>query len=254
MAIDTHTHLDFEVFDPDRDAVMARSRAAGVEGVVIIGSDHEDWARTERIGAELGAQVIVGVHPWSTPQLDEAALAPFLELLRGKDSGWIGEIGLDALHVHDDDGRRRQREGFRAQLALARELGRRVVLHCVRAWPELAVILERDGVPEGSLVHAWGGPADILPRYLALGLHIAVGTLALRDRARKVRETVPLIPDDRLLLETDCPDGRPLGALRGEPCHLRDVAAAVAGLRGQRAEEVWALGRDNALRLGLGKT
>jgi TatD DNase family protein len=247
---DSHTHLDFPEFDLDRESVVDRARASGVERWVIAGSDHDDWDRTVRIAAETGGIAILGIHPWAAATLAPALLAPLLEQLSSRNILGIGEIGLDALHAKDASSRERQRQALRAQLAVARERDLPVAFHCVRAYPELVKLLETDGVPRaGGMMHAWSGPPELIARVLALGLHVSFAPLILRDRARKARASVPHVPDDRLLIETDCPNMMALGATRGEPSHLVDVAVEVARLRGQDTFAVWNAASANARRL-----
>lgn len=229
---DAHTHLDFPEFDGDRDATVARARAAGVARWVICGSRHERWDDTERIAAATNGIAVLGIHPWSAAGLD---LRPWLAELRVRPLRGIGEIGLDTLHPGGED----QRRVLRDQLALARERDLPVVLHCVRAYPELLAILERDGLPRaGGMAHAWSGPADQVERALRLGLHVSFGPMVLHDRAKKARASVPRVPDDRLLVETDCPNMKAPGVIRGEPAHLPRVVDGVAALRGQTAGHV----------------
>jgi TatD DNase family protein len=246
--IDAHTHLDFDDFDADRDEVLARARAAGVERVVICGSVHERWPETVRLAGQIGAVAALAVHPWSAAQMAEAE--PWLAALRAHDPAVVGEIGLDALHAPDDRARERQRRWLRDQLALARELERPIVVHCVRAYPELLAILERDGVPRaGGMMHAWSGPPDQVDRALRLGLHVSFGPMILRDRAKKARESVARVPLDRLLVETDCPNMLPPGETRGEPAHLVRVVDEVARLRGGEPVDIAAATHQNAGRL-----
>jgi TatD DNase family protein len=248
--VDAHTHLDFEEFDADRDEVIARAREAGVQTWVICGSIHEQWDKTEQIARETSGLAILGVHPWFAAELDPGALEPWLQDLGRRSLAAVGEIGLDILHARTEQAHDNQRHALRAQLALAREREMPVVLHCVRAYPELLAILERDGVPRaGGMMHAWSGPADQIERALRLGLHVSFGPLVMRDRARKARESVPLVPDERLLVETDCPNGMPPGETRGEPVHLVQVISALAELRSQSSEHVGRITSDNALRL-----
>jgi TatD DNase family protein len=248
--IDAHTHLDFPEFDPDRDAVLARARAEGVDGFVICGSVHQRWDDTVALAGRIGAIAVLGVHPWSAAELDPDALAPWLADLRGRQLVAVGEIGLDALWARTDEARANQRRAFRDQLALARERDRPVVVHCVRAYPELLAILERDGAPRaGGMMHAWSGPPDQVERALRLGLHVSFGPMVLRDRARKARQSVPRVPDERLLIETDCPNMLPPGETRGEPAHLPRVAREIAALRGQDVARVAAVTASNARAL-----
>lgn len=246
--VDAHTHLDFPEFDADRGEVVARARAAGVERFAICGSDHERWDHTVAVAHQLGAVACLGVHPWSAAGLDDAAR--WVDELRARAPKVVGEIGLDALWAPDDAARDRQRRLFRDQLALARETDAPVVLHCVRAYPELLAWLERDGVPAaGGMVHAWSGPPDQVERALRLGLAVSFGPMVLRDRARKARGSVARVPDDRLLVETDCPNMLPPGETRGEPAHLARVVRELATLRGQQAEHVGQVTAANASRV-----
>lgn len=247
---DSHTHLDFPEFDADRGAVVERARASGVETWVIAGSDHDDWDRTIRIAAETGGIPILGVHPWSAAGMTADDLAPLLQELSRRAIPGIGEIGLDALHAKDAVRRAQQRDAFRAQLAVARDRDLPVAIHCVRAYPEIVILLEKDGLPRaGGVMHAWSGPAELIDRVLALGLHVSFAPLVLRERARKARESVPRVPLERLLIETDCPNMMAIGATRGEPSHLVDVAEEVARLRGQDTLAVWNAASANARRL-----
>jgi TatD DNase family protein len=247
---DSHTHLDFPAFDEDRDEVVDRARAAGIETWVIAGSDHEDWQRTIDMAVRTGGIAILGIHPWSTASMEPEELAPFLQHLTHLPVSGIGEIGLDSLYAPDPASRARQRRGLREQLAIARDRDLPIAIHCVRAYPETIKLLEQDGVPRaGGVMHAWSGPAELIPRAVGLDLHVSFAPLVLRDRARKARESVPHVPDHRLLIETDCPNMLPPGETRGEPAHLVRVAEEVARLRGQDTSHVWDVAARNARRL-----
>ncbi len=250
MGFDAHTHLDFAEFDADREAVVLRARAAGVTSWILAGSDPDRWDHTARIAEETGGHAIFGVHPWDTPRLDATALRPYLDDLQQRPMAGLGEIGLDALHAKSPIERTNQREGLRAQLAIARSRDLPVAFHCVRAWPELLTLLERDGLPRaGGMMHAWSGPGELVARCLALGLYVSFAPLVLNERAVKSRSSVAHVPDERLLLETDCPNMKPRGVARGEPAHLVLVAAEVARLRGTTPEHVLAVTEQNARRL-----
>ncbi len=232
--MDAHTHLDHEAFDPDRELVVARARQAGVTGFVLCASDPDRWDRTSRVARSLGATLFLGLHPWAASETGPAELDELLARLRATDLDGVGEIGLDTLHAPGPEEARRQRDAARAQLALARELDLPVALHCVRAYPELLAMAERDGLPAaGGMVHGWSGPADQVERAVKLGLRVSFGPLILRDKARKARESAPRVPLDRLLVETDCPTVRAPGEDRGEPAHLPLVVAGLAALRGE---------------------
>lgn len=245
--VDAHNHLDAPAFDADRSTVIEAARRRGVAWWVICGADPRQWDETLRIADQTGGIAALGVHPWSADSAEEAELDRWLGALSSRPLRIVGEIGLDRLR---SEGWERQRRAFREQLALARERALPVVLHCVRAYPELLAIVEADGgSPAGGVVHGWSGPPDQVARAVRLGLSVSFGPLVLRDRARKARASVPLVPDDRLLVETDCPDMAPPGASRGEPSDLLAVAEAVAALRGCALDRIAAVTRANAERL-----
>jgi TatD DNase family protein len=235
--VDAHTHLDAPAFDADRAAVVARARAAGVETIVVCASDPARWS----FAGTVGDAAFLGIHPWVAADLDDAAYAALLDDLRGRAAFGVGEIGLDRLHAPTPARWERQVRALRDQLALARERDVPVQLHGVRAWPELLTVVARDGLPRaGGIAHAWSGAPDQAERAVRLGLLVSFGPLVLHDRARKARQSAAVVPRDRLLVETDSPDGRPPGAARGEPADLPRVVAALAALRGEAAADVGA--------------
>lgn len=240
---DAHTHLDFPAFDGDRAQVMDRARAAGVDGWVIAGADPAHWPRVIATAAATGGIAVLGLHPWWVEKADvDAVLADLADALT---PDGLGECGLDYARARRDADRDAQRKALRPQLALARERDVPVVLHCVRAYPDLLGILRRDGAPPG-MVHGWTGPPDLVRPFLDLGLYLSFGTAIARPG--KARSAVAAVPDDRLLLETDAPD-RPLSGDRGEPADLVAIAAAAAKVRGGSAAEVLSVTGDNARRL-----
>jgi TatD DNase family protein len=245
---DTHTHLDFPDFDADRDEVVARMRAAGVARFLIAGSEPEHWDRVCATASRHGGLAAVGIHPWCTA--DVPNLDMLLADLRTRRCDAIGELGLDRLQARDDRAWQRQREVLRAQLAVARERDLPIVVHSVRAYPEVLSILQRDGVPRrGGVMHAWTGHPDQLDRAVSLGLYVSFSAMITLGRAKKALAAAAATPLDRLLAETDCPNQHPPGVERGEPAHLPTVIAALADLRGAAFGDIWDACRVNAARL-----
>lgn len=236
-AVDAHTHLDFPAFDGDRDEVLARARASGVTGVVICGADPRDWDRVVTVARAVGARRCLGVHPWFVPD-DEAALVAALDDLAGRpDLDGIGEIGLDWHRARQPAARGAQRAAFAAQLELAIDRELPVVLHVVRAHQEaLGMLAALDLPAAGGMIHAWSGPPELVETAIELGLHLSFG--GALERSVACQESLKLVPDHRLLLETDCPD-QPLGGVeRSEPAHLVEVARLAADLRGTTVDAV----------------
>jgi TatD DNase family protein len=235
-AVDAHTHLDLPAFDADRAEVLARAAAVGVVGGVICAADPADWDRVEAAGTSLGLPWTLGVHPWWCAALDDAAHDALLAVLSARPTPWgIGETGLDHGRATTPGAQALQRRSLRAHLALARERDVPVVLHVVRAYPEALDVIDADGLPAaGGMVHSWSGPPELVPRAVALGLHLSF--CAAFTRSRRVARALAATPGERLLLETDAPD-QPLDpGARGEPADLVRIAVHAAAVRGEAAE------------------
>lgn len=247
--VDVHTHLDLPVFDADRDEVLRRASAVGVGRCVICAADPRDWDRVETIGRGLGTAWTLGIHPWWGTDLDDATHDALLYALASRATPHgIGETGLDFARAKEPAARDRQRASTRAHLALARERRVPIVLHVVRAYPQITALLKADGVPPaGAMIHAWSGPPDCLDKLVALGVSVSIG--AGVARSARIAEVATRVPDDRLLLETDAPDQAWSAGERGEPADLIHVAEHVAALRGDTTSRVLDLSARNARRL-----
>jgi TatD DNase family protein len=247
--VDAHTHLDLPAFDVDRADVLDRARAAGVGGFVICAAAPHDWDQVERVGRQIGAAWTLGVHPWWGTDLDDATHDALLHALsRRQTPHGIGETGLDFARAKEPVARERQRSSTRAHLALARERGVPVVLHVVRAYPQITALLKADGVPAaGAMIHAWSGPPDTLDKLVKLGVCVSIG--AGVATSSRIAEVAARVPDPLLLLETDAPDQPWTPGARGEPADLVRVAERVAALRGCTTLQVLDLSARNARTL-----
>lgn len=230
---DTHAHLHDPAFAADREAVLARARAAGVGQFLTIGTDAES-SREALVLAERHADIYaaVGIHPHDAVRADEAALAEVAHLAGHPRAVAIGEIGLDFFRNLSP--RAAQLAALRAQLTLARELGKPILVHCRDAHPELLAVLEADGIPAaGGIMHCFSGDVDVARRSIALGLLVSIAGPVTYPNARRLGEVVRAVPLDRLVVETDCPylPPQPWRGQRNEPAHLRATATRVAELR-----------------------
>jgi TatD DNase family protein len=248
---DTHAHLHFPEFAVDLDAVLARARGAGVAGMVTIGTDLE----TSRAAIALAAihpdvWAAVGVHPHDATTADAASLAAIEALSAQPRVVAVGEIGLDFfrnLSPRDDQAR-----VFRQLLALARRVGKPVLVHCREAHAELLAIFGEEGVPPaGGIMHCFSGDVALARRCLDLGLVISLAGPVTYPNARALPEVARFVPDDRLVIETDCPFLPPQGyrGKRNEPAYLVLTAARVAELRGEPVEGLAARLTANARAL-----
>jgi TatD DNase family protein len=250
--IDSHNHIDMPAFDHDRDAVLARAREAGVANMLIAGGvDEQDGHRRAlRVAEALSLPVSAGIHPHEAKLSTEAIYDELRGLAREGRIVAIGEIGLD-FH-YDYSPRDVQREVFRRQVRLAREVGRPVIIHTREADEETARILEEEGASEaGGVIHCFTGGEELARRALALGFYISFSGIVAFPRSETIQAVARTVPEDRLLVETDSPflAPPPHRGKRNEPAFVVEVARKVAGLRGVTLAAVGAASGRNFERL-----
>jgi TatD DNase family protein len=237
---DTHAHLHDPAFAADRAAVLARARAAGVAGILTVGTD-PDSARdaVALAAAEPDVWAAVGIHPHEAATAGEAALAVIAALAGAPRVVAVGEIGLD--YYRDLSPRDVQQDALRRQLALARRLGKPVLLHCREAHADLLAALEAEGVSEaGGIMHCFSGDLAVARRCLDLGLGLSIAGPVTYPSARRLPEVVRAVGLGPLVIETDCPylPPQPWRGQRNEPAYLAATAARLAELCGVPAEAV----------------
>lgn len=248
---DTHAHLHFPEFDADRETMLARARAAGVRGMVTVGTDANTTRAAIAIAQrEADVWATAGVHPHDAGESDDAALAEVEHLAGDRRVVAIGEIGLDFFRNLSP--RAAQERVFRRFIALARRLHKPVVVHCREAHAEVLSILTEERVAEvGGIMHCFSGDVEIARRCLDLGLAISLAGPVTYPNARALPDVARFVPADRLVIETDCPYLPPQGyrGKRNEPAYLALTATRVAELRGESLEMLARRTSDNARRL-----
>jgi TatD DNase family protein len=249
MLVDSHCHLDAREFDPDRDAVMARARAAGVTTQVIPGITLAGFDGLRRLCNETpGLHPAWGLHPLFLAEHAPAHLAALRDWLERERPVAVGECGLD-FYVEDLD-RELQQDYFLRQLELAREFDLPVIIHARRAVDAVIKAIRDTGGLRG-LVHSFSGSAQQAAQLFDLGFHLGIGGPVTYPRARRLRAVVATMPTEWLLLETDAPD-QPLHGHQGErnePARLADVLQVVASLRGEEPAALAAATSRNARAL-----
>lgn len=245
--IDTHLHLDLLDERGEADALLTAAAAAGVTDVVGIGVDPRASSRTHgAVHAPVRLHETVGMHPQNltTEQDLDAALAALDDVLTRRERRLVavGETGLDARTGMPPAAL--QERAFRAQLALAHKHDLPVVVHGVRRDADILRILDEHVAAHGPLRgvwHGYSGARDTMREAVKRGLYIAIGFVIVNDKARRVREAVPHIPPDRLVVETDAPPFL--------PARLREVVDTVAALRGTTPADIEAQTTANARTL-----
>jgi TatD DNase family protein len=242
--IDTHCHLDGSAFDGDRDAALARARAAGVTDVVVPAVGPDGWAPLAAYAAERpGVHFGLGVHPQLLPELDprgdDRLLADLEDALGRGGAVCVGECGLDGGTAQAGAPMDRQIAVLRGHLRLARKLGLPVALHHLRALDPLLALLREEPLPAGGVLHSFSGSPEQIAPFADLGLHFSFAGPVTYERARKPLLAARAVPEGRLLLETDAPDQTPRPHRgRNEPAFLTGIAAALAGALGLTVDEL----------------
>jgi TatD DNase family protein len=249
---DTHAHLHFPEFAADLEAVLERSRAAGVVGLVTIGTDREtNPAAVALAGQWPDVYATVGIHPHDAADATDADFESMESLaLSSAKVVAFGEMGLDFfrnISAHDT-----QELVFRRQLGLARRLEKPVVVHCRDAHPEALAILAEERVGEvGGVMHCFSGDVEVAKQCLDLGLLISLAGPVTYKNARALPDVARFVPEDRLVVETDCPflPPHPHRGQRNEPAYVALTAARVAELRGTTLQALAEATTRNAARL-----
>jgi TatD DNase family protein len=246
---DTHCHLDVEEFAADREAVLARARAAGVSRQVIPAVDAAGWDHLLAFcRKEQGLYPALGLHPIYTERHRDEDLPRLRSLIESERPVAIGEIGLDYFIADPDVAK--QQAIFEAQLTLAEEFALPVLLHVRKAHDQVLHTLKRFKLV-GGIAHAFSGSLQQAEQYLSLGFHFGFGGMLTYERSTRIRKLATELPLASIVLETDAPDMSPAAhhGERNSPEYLPQVLAVLAELRGEPVEELAARTTANALQL-----
>ena len=256
MLVDSHAHLDMPHFDADREAVVERARAAGVCAILTLGVNSDSSQRAVALAQQFPAvYAAVGIHPHEAAQATPEGYKTLVSLARERVSNRIiawGEIGLDYHYNHSPP--EVQRREFRRQIRLARELDLPVCIHSREAHEDVVTILvDERAMDVGVVMHCFSGDEQLARRCLDLGFYISFAGPITFTNARQLPAVAPIIPSERLLIETDAPYLSPHPwrgrEHRNEPARVAIIAARVAELRHSSAEEVGETATDNFSRL-----
>jgi TatD DNase family protein len=259
---DAHSHLQDPRLAPHLPGVLARARAAGVEGLHAAATSAADWPAVAALADAHPGRILgsFGLHPWFIQDRSARWLQDLRAVLSARPAG-IGEIGLDGRM---DDGLDADRESvFRAQLELSGELALPASLHCRDAWePMLRILLALPPHPAGLLIHAYSGPPDALPDLAAKNIFISFGGTLTRPKNHRARENAARVPAGHFLLESDAPDLPPdlpegvapqlIGAdgkLLSEPAYIPLAGRLLADIRGLAPGDIAAQTTATARRL-----
>lgn len=281
--IDSHAHLDFKEFDKDREETIKRFFENGGEKIINVGCDLKSSARSAALAKKYeNIFASVGVHPHDAQTVDENTLKKLDELAENDKVVAIGEIGLD--YFRNLSPREKQIEAFRAQLELAENHKKPVIIHCRAAYVELIEILKnyqpKADEPRAhktpiwrGVVHCFLGSWPIAEELLKLGFYIGfTGAITYPKKVKifddpldttrgkplvasevepEIFKVIKNMPIDRILTETDCPYLAPVPhrGKRNEPSHVKYVAEKIAEIKGISVGKVEKATSENAKKL-----
>lgn len=250
MIWDTHAHLDDRQFETDRASVIQRARDAGITNIVNIG--HSEASSREAVNLSNQHSFIyaaVGIHPHEAKSCTEKTWELLLRLSQNpKVLAW-GEIGLD--YYRDLSPRDIQRKVFIRQIELANEVGLPIVIHNRDAHGDTLQILKKYPPQVGGVLHSYSGSLEMAKELLEMGFYLSFSGPITYKNARQPLEVATYVPEDRFVVETDCPylPPEPFRGKRNEPSHVRKVVEKIAELKGLSFERVAQLSSENAKRL-----
>jgi TatD DNase family protein len=251
--VDTHCHLADPRLRDETGDILNRAADAGVDTLISVGAIGS--IDTDRTTVEIAARhqnvfAAVGVHPHDATACDSARIEQLRDLAQSSRVVAIGESGLDFHYMRSP--REDQENSLRRHLELASELGKPIVIHCRDAETRLVDIVHEIGMPaRGGVIHCFTGDADAARAFLALGFNISFSGIVTFKNAAPVREAARIVPDDRVMVETDAPylAPEPYRGRRNEPAFVVRTLEILAQLRGTDSAMLAATIRANAVRL-----
>jgi TatD DNase family protein len=251
--IDTHAHLDGEEFDSDRDAVIARAAEAGVGRIITCGTSVEASEKAIALAEKYPAvYAAVGIHPQEIAGVKKTEISRIATLAKHPRVVAIGEMGLDFHRsvVYKDE----QIKGLKWQLELAGELQLPVILHNRQATNEMIEILsgwvQKATADSPGVIHCFQENADNARIFLNMGFYLAFGGYIGYPKSQ-MAEVIKIVPQDRLVVETDCPYLPPqkYRGQRNEPAYIKLTVEKMAEIRGTNIETMAKITSENAERL-----
>ncbi|MBU1727162.1 MAG: TatD family hydrolase [Candidatus Omnitrophica bacterium] len=244
--IDTHCHLDFPEFDPDRDEVIRRAKEAGIDFIINAGSSLQNSISSVELARRYeNVYAAVGIHPHDADTFDKNTLDAIIELAKKDKVVALGEIGLD--YFKNFSKKENQLPAFVSLIKVAKDIGLPLIIHSREAKADTLRIL-KEAMPVSAVVHCFSGDEEFLKSCLDLGFFVSFTCNLTYKKAQNLRDLVKQAPLDRLMLETDAPYLSPEGqrGRRNEPANVRLLAELVAEIRGVSLDDIARATTDNA--------
>ena len=243
MIFDSHAHYDDEAFDKDRDRLLSTMEERGV-GCIVNGGARFQGAK-DRVELSMRyphVYAAVGVHPDHVGELDEVKMQHLREMCTMEKTVAVGEIGLD--YYWDKESHELQKEWFKKQMELAKEVDLPVIVHSREAAQDTFDLIKSEHAgTTGGVIHCFSGSKEMAKEYIKMGYYIGVGGVVTFKNARVLKEVVKSIPLERILTETDCPYLAPVPFRGKRNCsayisYVLDMIAELKGISREEAEQV----------------
>lgn len=248
---DTHCHLNSPKLQDDLELLIHKARENDVHEIVIPGYDYDSNVRALEIAEEwMGIHVAVGYHPCDLNDLTDNHYQKLYEWAKREEVVAIGEIGLD--YYWDTVTPELQKQMFRKQIHIAKELNLPIVIHDREAHGDILQILKEENAAQiGGIMHCFSGSWEMAQECLKMNFYISFGGPVTYKNGKRPQEVASKVPLDRLLIETDSPylTPEPYRGKRNEPAYVKHVAEKIASLRGLELEEFGKLTAENARRV-----
>ncbi|MBE5906277.1 MAG: TatD family deoxyribonuclease [Lachnospiraceae bacterium] len=253
MIFDTHAHYDDEQFDTDREDLLREIFSANIDKIVNVGADMETSKQSVAL-AKAYPQIYaaVGVHPSDIACLSEDAYTELRQLAAEDKVVAIGEIGLDYYWDKEPDVQAAQREAFKRQLALARELNLPVIVHSRDAAKDtMDILMAEEPVENPGIIHCYSYSVEQAKEYVKRGYYIGVGGVVTFKNSKVLKQVVEEIPLERIVVETDCPylAPEPNRGKRNASLNLPYIVDKIAQIKGISGKEVEEVTYENALKV-----
>ncbi len=255
MIFDTHAHYDDEAFDEDRESIIEELKTSNVGKIVNVGANLSSSLRSVDLANKYDFfYAAVGVHPDDAAEIDDEGLNRLREMAANEKVVAVGEIGLD--YYWNKENADIQKKAFLAQIELAKELSLPIIVHSREAAKDtMDILASSDAAKTGGVVHCFSYSPEIALEAVKMGFYIGVGGVVTFKNAKKLKESVELIPMERILLETDCPylAPDPFRGKRNSSLYLDYVVKEIASIKGIDEEKVIEITYKNALEMyGIG--
>ena len=250
MLFDTHVHLNSTLYKKDLGEVIQRALIAGVTRMAVVGFDAPSNARAIELAEQYEfIYAVVGVHPSDARSATEAGWIKLREQLKHPKVVALGECGFD--YYHDTSFNEIQREVFKKQLEIAKEMNLPIVVHMRDSVEDTYEMLSSEGRGLDGVLHCYSGDVAMMHKFLDLGFYIGLDGPVTFKNAHSVHAVAKAVPIDRLVIETDGPylTPAPYRGKRNEPAYVTYVARKIAELKGMTYPEVCKITTENALAM-----